>query len=55
MQPGIRRKYLRRWEQVIIAEMNGYLGARFFFGTQDAASLVDNWATTEDSPLYPIR
>jgi hypothetical protein len=52
--PGKLRKR-RRWKKVTATEIGGYFGALFVLGTQGAASLVDNWNTSRDSPLYPIR
>jgi Transposase IS4 len=49
------RKQKRPWKKVTTAEMGGYFGALFLLGTQGAASLCDNWTTSEDSPVYPIR
>jgi hypothetical protein len=53
--PGVRHKQKRPWKKLTTAEVGGYFGALFLLGTQGAASLVDNWKTSEDSPLYPIR
>jgi hypothetical protein len=55
LQRPQRHKYKRPWTKVTTAEIGGYFGALFLLGTQGAASLVDNWKTSEDSPLYPIR
>lgn len=52
--PGKLQK-VRRWKKVTAHEIGGYFGALFVLGTQGAASLIDNWNTSEDSPLYPIR
>jgi Transposase IS4 len=49
------QRYKRPWKKVTSTEIGGYFGALFLLGTQGAASLVDNWKTSEDSPLYPIR
>lgn len=54
LKQGVRRQK-RAWEKVTTAEISGYFGALFLLGTQGAASLVDNWKVSEDSPLYPIR
>lgn len=53
-RPQLQR-YRRPWKKVTGAEIGGYFGALFLLGTQGAASLVNNWKTLEDSPLYPIR
>jgi hypothetical protein len=55
LQRGVRRTKLRPWKKVTTTEIGGYLGALFLLGTQGAASLVDNWKASEDSPLYPIQ
>ena len=52
--PGALKKQ-RRWKKVTTVEIGAYFGALFLLGTQGAASLSDNWRTSEDSPLYPIR
>jgi Transposase IS4 len=51
---GTRRRP-RRWKNLTTVEIGAYFGALYLLGTQGAASLVDNWSTPEDSPVYPIR
>jgi Transposase IS4 len=51
---GTQRR-ARRWKTLTTVEIGAYFGALYLLGTQGAASLVDNWSTSEDSPVYPIR
>ena len=44
----------RSWKDITTPEISAYIGALFVLGTQGAASLVDNWACSEDSPLFPL-
>jgi Transposase IS4 len=48
---GTRRR-ARRWKALTTVEISAYFGALYLLRTQGAASLVDNWSTLENSPIY---